>query len=105
MPVSADYVVRETATNLWRNRLMTIAAVLTVAVSLALVGAALLLKQGAANAEVEWQRGTQVTVWMQPDRQRLRDQRGRDPARAAALRALLQLSTRRRRTTPRRRSS
>jgi cell division transport system permease protein len=33
-------------------------------VSLALVGAALLLKQGAANAEVEWQRGTQVTVWM-----------------------------------------
>ena len=45
---------------------MTIAAVLTVAVSLALVGAALLLKQGASNAEVEWQRGTQVTVWMNP---------------------------------------
>jgi cell division transport system permease protein len=64
VPVSADYVVRETATNLWRNRLMTIAAVLTVAVSLALVGAALLLKQGASNAEVEWQRGTQVTVWV-----------------------------------------
>jgi cell division transport system permease protein len=67
VPLSADYVVRETATNLWRNRLMTVAAVLTVAVSLALVGAALLLKQGAANAEVEWQRGTQVTVWIQPD--------------------------------------
>ena len=49
MPVSADYVVRETASNLWRNRLMTIAAVLTVAVSLSLVGAALLLKQGAAR--------------------------------------------------------
>jgi cell division transport system permease protein len=48
MPVSLDYVARETASNLWRNRLMTIAAVLTVAVSLALVGAALLLKQGAA---------------------------------------------------------
>jgi cell division transport system permease protein len=45
---------------------MTIAAVLTVAVSLALVGAALLLKQGAANAEVDWQRGIQVTVWMKP---------------------------------------
>ena len=66
MPVSAEYIARETATNLWRNRLMTIAAVLTVAVSLALVGSALLLKQGAANAEVEWQRGTQVTVWMKP---------------------------------------
>ena len=45
---------------------MTIAAVLTVAVSLALVGSALLLKQGAANAEAEWQRGTQVTIWMVP---------------------------------------
>jgi cell division transport system permease protein len=64
VPLSADYIARETVTNLWRNRLMTIAAVLTVAVSLALVGAALLLKQGAANAEVEWQRGTQVEVWM-----------------------------------------
>ena len=37
-----------------------------MAVSLSLVGAALLLKQGAAKAEVEWQRGTQVTVWMVP---------------------------------------
>jgi cell division transport system permease protein len=66
MPIFAEYAVRETASNLWRNRLMTIAAILTVTVSLALVGSALLLKQGAANAEVEWQRGTQVVVWMQP---------------------------------------
>jgi len=66
MPVSLDYVVRETGANLWRNRLMTIAAILTMAVSLALVGAALLLKQGAAKAEVVWQRQTQVTVWMEP---------------------------------------
>lgn len=66
MPISVDYFAKETASNLWRNRLMTIAAVLTVAVSLSLVGAALLLKQGAANAEVDWQRGTQVAVWMQP---------------------------------------
>ena len=62
MPIFAEYAVRETASNLWRNRLMTIAAILTVAVSLFLVGSALLLKQGAANAEVEWQRGTQVVV-------------------------------------------
>jgi cell division transport system permease protein len=66
MPVSAEYVARETASNLWRNRLMTVAAVLTVAVSLTLVGAALLLRQGAANASGQWERGTQVTVWMQP---------------------------------------
>jgi len=63
--VSVDYVVRETASNLWRNRLMTIAAVLTVAVSLSLVGAAL-LRQGSANATGTLERGTQVTVWMQP---------------------------------------
>jgi cell division transport system permease protein len=67
MPMSAEYVARETVSNLWRNRLMTIAAVLTVAVSLSLVGAALLLKQGASRAEAEWQRGTQVMVWMNPN--------------------------------------
>ena len=66
MPVSVDYVARETASNLWRNRLMTVAAVLTVAVSLTLVGAALLLRQGAANASGQWERGTQVTVWLKP---------------------------------------
>ncbi len=67
MPASAEYVARETAANLWRNRLMTIASVLTVAVSLALVGSALLLRQGASNASVEWQRGIQVAVFMRPD--------------------------------------
>jgi cell division transport system permease protein len=67
MPVSVDYVARETASNLWRNRLMTIAAVLTVAVSLSLVGAALLLRQGSANATGTLERGTQVTVWMEPN--------------------------------------
>jgi cell division transport system permease protein len=46
---------------------MTIAAVLTVAVSLTLVGAALLLRQGAANASGQWERGTKVTVWMVPN--------------------------------------
>jgi cell division transport system permease protein len=67
VPVSVDYVVRETASNLWRNRLMTLAAILTVAVSLTLVGAALLLRQGSANATGTLERGTNVTVWMQPD--------------------------------------
>jgi len=60
------YAVKETLSNLWRNRMMTIAAVLTVAVSLSLVGAALLLKQSAAQTSAQWQQGTRVTVWMQP---------------------------------------
>ena len=46
---------------------MTIAAVLTVAVSLSLVGAALLLRQGSANATGTLERGTKVTVWMKPN--------------------------------------
>ena len=67
MAVSPGYVAKEAATNLWRNRLMTAAAILTVAVSLALVGSALLLKQGASKATELWQNGVQTIVWVQPD--------------------------------------
>lgn len=66
MRVYLRYAVKETISNLWRNRMMTVAAVLTVAVSLSLVGSALLLKQSAAQASAQWQQGTRVTVWMQP---------------------------------------
>ncbi|MGA2836329.1 MAG: permease-like cell division protein FtsX [Acidimicrobiales bacterium] len=66
MPVSPAYVSKEAVTNLWRNRLMTAAAILTVAVSLALVGSALLLKQGANKATELWQNGVQTIVWVQP---------------------------------------
>jgi len=62
MAVSPGYVSKEAVTNLWRNRLMTAAAILTVAVSLALVGSALLLKQGASKATELWQNG----VWVKP---------------------------------------
>ncbi len=65
MGVYFVYAIRETLGNLWRNRMMTIAAVLTVAVSLSLVGGALLLKQSAAQASVDWQQGTRVTVWVE----------------------------------------
>ena len=67
MPVSARYVSKEAVTNLWRNRLMTAAAILTVAVSLALVGSALLLKQGATKATTLWQNGVQTIAWVQPN--------------------------------------
>ncbi len=66
MPLSASYVSREAATNLWRNRLMTVAAILTVAVSLALVGSSLLLKQGASKATIQWQNGVNAVVWVKP---------------------------------------
>ncbi|MDE3007815.1 MAG: ABC transporter permease [Acidobacteriota bacterium] len=67
MRVYLRYAVKETLGNLWRNRMMTIAAVLTVAVSLSLAGSALLLRQSAAQASAQWQQGTRVTVWMQPN--------------------------------------
>jgi cell division transport system permease protein len=66
MPVSAGYVSREAVTNLWRNRLMTVAAILTVAVSLALVGSSLLLKQGTAKATVQWQNGVNTLIFVNP---------------------------------------
>ncbi len=66
MAVSPAYVAKEAATNLWRNRLMTAAAILTVAVSLALVGSALLLKQGASKATELWQNGVQTIVGSSP---------------------------------------
>jgi cell division transport system permease protein len=62
-----DYVARETAMNLRRNLLMTVAAVLTVAVSLALVAGALLLRQGVQNATVQWRGGVELSIFLKPD--------------------------------------
>ena len=64
MAVSLDYVARETATNLWRNRVMAIAAVLTVAVSLSLVGTALLLRQAVKSQFVQWSNNVSLEVFM-----------------------------------------
>lgn len=66
MAISMEYVVRETTGNLWRNRLMSLAAVLTISVSLALAGASLLLKQGVSTATSQWKGGVQLLIFMQP---------------------------------------
>lgn len=67
MPVSLNYVSRETATNLRRNIAMTIAALLTVSVSLGLVGGALLMRQGVNKATARWRGGVELSVFMRPD--------------------------------------
>ena len=67
MALSVDYVVRETVVNLRRNFLMTCAAVLTVAVSLSLVGGALLLRQGVTRATIQWRGGVELSIFMVPD--------------------------------------
>jgi len=67
MAIKLDYVARETAVNLRRNVFMTTAAIVVVAVSLALVGGALLLKQGVNKATVQWRGGVELSVFMKSD--------------------------------------
>jgi cell division transport system permease protein len=62
-----DYAVRETAANLTRNFTITLATVMTVVVSLALVGASLMLRQGVQNATRRWQGGIEFVVFMKVD--------------------------------------
>ncbi|HVE93336.1 MAG TPA: permease-like cell division protein FtsX [Acidimicrobiales bacterium] len=67
MAISANYVARETFANLRRNVGMTIAAILTVAVSLALVGGALLLRQGVNKATLQYRGGVELSIFMRAD--------------------------------------
>lgn len=67
MAIKVDYMMRETMSNIRRNLLMSSAAILTVAVSLSLVGGALLLRQGVANATVQWRGGVELSVWITND--------------------------------------
>ncbi|CAA9239341.1 MAG: Assymetric_cell_division_FstX [uncultured Acidimicrobiales bacterium] len=67
MAISLSYLVRETGSNLRRNLLMTAAAVLTVAVSLSLVGTALLVKQSVSKATLRWEGGVELSIFMRPD--------------------------------------
>jgi cell division transport system permease protein len=67
MSLKADYFARETVTNLRRNVFMTSAAIVVVAVSLALVGGALLLKQGVDKATIQWKGGVEGSIFMKSD--------------------------------------
>jgi cell division transport system permease protein len=62
-----DYLARETATNLRRNVSMASAALLTVTVSLALVGGALLVKQGVGRATVQWRGHVELSIYLKPE--------------------------------------
>jgi cell division transport system permease protein len=66
MPVSSSYMVRETGSNLRRNLLMTVAAMLTVAVSLLALGGVLVMRQAISKASVEWKGGVQLSIFMNP---------------------------------------
>ena len=67
MSVNFGYVLRETITNLKRNLSMASAALLTVAVSLTLVGGALLVKRGVDRATLQWKGNVELSIFMKPD--------------------------------------
>src|ERR1700722_7861272 len=67
MAISFEYVAKETASNLWRNRVMALAAILTVAVSLSLVGTALLLRQAVSRQISQWSNNVSLQVFLQPN--------------------------------------
>jgi len=66
MPVNVNYIARETGLNLKRNLTLTIASVLTVVVSLSLVGIALLVGQAATNASGRFRGNIELIVFLEP---------------------------------------
>jgi cell division transport system permease protein len=67
MALNLEYVFRETVSNLKRNVSMASAALLTVAVSLTLVGGALLVKRGVDRATVQWKGNVELSIFMKAD--------------------------------------
>jgi cell division transport system permease protein len=67
MAMKVDYVARETASNLTRNITISIATILTVTVSLFLVGFSMMVSQGVRNATQRWQGGVEFVVFLNPE--------------------------------------
>jgi len=61
------YFIRETVVSLWRNLSLTLAAILTVGISLSLVGTSLLVREGADRATAQFQEGVEFIVFMNAD--------------------------------------
>jgi cell division transport system permease protein len=64
MALKVDYVVRETGTNLRRNLTLSFATMITIAIALTLVGAALLMRRGVANSNVRFHGDIGTIVYM-----------------------------------------
>ena len=67
MAINAGYMVRETSANLTRNITLTVASVLTVFVSLAIVGTTVLIRQAAANLTQRYSEGVEFIVYVEPE--------------------------------------
>ncbi len=67
MAVRVDYLARETGQNLVRNAMLTVAAILTVAVSLGMLSAVMLLGYGINNAFARWNDDVSFIVYANAD--------------------------------------
>lgn len=66
MAFKLDYFARETAVSLRRNIMMTLAGILTVAVSLFLFGGVLLLSRMVDHGTARWKEGVELEVFFVP---------------------------------------
>lgn len=66
MALRVDYLLRETGQNLVRNPSLTIATVLTVAVSLSLLGAALVIQRGVEGLNTRFKDDVEFIIWVDP---------------------------------------
>ena len=64
MSFASPYVLRETGGNLARNIVMTVAAVVTMAVSLTALGGVLIMRQAINQATVQYQGGVEIVVFI-----------------------------------------
>lgn len=67
MAINVNYVFRETFSNLARNVTLTVASILTVTVSLAILGSTVIIQRGASNMTKEWDGGIEFMVFVKPD--------------------------------------
>jgi cell division transport system permease protein len=67
MAIKLDYVARETVTNIKRNLTLSLASMVTVAVSLALVGSAFVVRAAVQHSTARWTGDVQFIVFMKPD--------------------------------------
>ena len=67
MAMKVDYVARETLINLRRNLLLSTASMVTVAVSLSMLGGVLFLRRGVDNATQRWKNGVEFEVFLNTD--------------------------------------
>lgn len=69
MAIRLDYLAKETGQNLFRNFLLTFSAILTISVSLLMVGAVILVGDAFDHAFEKWQNDVSFIVYVNVDAQ------------------------------------